>query len=85
MRVDLLLKHLCLVKSRNRAGKGCQAGNIRLDGRAIKPSRDIKRGDILEIRYPGKDMVVEILDIPGKQVSRKERDQYIRTIREEPD
>jgi ribosomal 50S subunit-recycling heat shock protein len=83
VRIDLLLKYLCLAKSRNQARMGCESGNIRLDGKAIKPSQQIRKGDILEIRYPGRSLVLEILDIPVRQVSRKRKDKYIRTIREE--
>lgn len=83
MRIDMLLKYLCLAKSRNQARKGCESGNIRLDGKAIKPSQEIRKGDILEIRYPGRILVLEIADIPDRQVSKKLKDNYIRIIREE--
>jgi len=82
MRIDLLLKFLCLVKTRNQGRKGCEAGRIKLNGRAAKPSREVQEGDTIEIRYPGKVLVVEIIEMPAGQVPRKEKDRYMKVVRE---
>lgn len=82
MRVDLLLKSLCLVKTRNQGRKGCEAGCIAVNGRAAKASTEIRAGDIIEIRYPGKIMAVEILAVPDGQVARKECGRFYRVVRE---
>ncbi len=82
MRVDLLLKCLCLVKTRNQGRKGCEAGCVKVNGRAAKPSQEVREGDILEIRYPRRLFVVEVMEMPGGQVPRRERDRFIRVIRE---
>jgi ribosome-associated heat shock protein Hsp15 len=84
MRIDLLLKSLCLVKTRSQARKGCDAGNIRLNGKTAKPSREARAGDVIEIRYPRRLLVVELLDVPTGQVPRKSRDRFMRVIREHP-
>jgi ribosomal 50S subunit-recycling heat shock protein len=84
MRIDLLLKYLCLVKTRNQGRKGCETGNVRLNGTATKPGRPVQAGDILEIRYPYRLLVLEIIEIPAGQVARKDRDRHIRVIREGP-
>ncbi len=82
MRVDLLLKSLCLVRSRSQGRKGCEEGHVLVGGRSIKPSREIRAGDIVEIRYPNRALVIEILEVPLGQVSRKERDRFFRVVRE---
>lgn len=82
MRADLLLKSLCLVRSRSQGRKGCEEGHVRVGGRNIKPSREIQAGDIVEIRYPNRALVIEILEVPHGQVSRKERDRFFRVVRE---
>jgi ribosomal 50S subunit-recycling heat shock protein len=82
MRVDLLLKWLCLVKTRNQGRKGCEAGCVKVNGRAAKPSQEVREGDILEIRYPRRILVVEVTDVPRGQVPRAQRDGYIRIVRE---
>ena len=84
MRVDSLLKALCLVKTRTLARKGCETGSIKLNGRQVKPSGSVSAGDRLEIRYPDRVLVLEVTAIPEGQVSRKERSEYFRIIRESP-
>lgn len=82
MRADLLLKSLCLTRSRSQARKGCDEGFVRVGGRRIKPSTEIRTGDIVEIRYPNRILVVEMLDVPRGQVPRTERERFYRVIRE---
>ena len=82
MRADLLLKSLCLTKSRSQGRKGCEEGFVRVGGRRIKPGTEIREGDIIEIRYPRKILVVEIREMPGGQVSRTDRERFYRVVRE---
>jgi ribosome-associated heat shock protein Hsp15 len=82
VRIDLLLKALCLVKTRSQAHKGCEAGGISINGRKAKPSAEVRPGDVVEIRHPRAVTAVEILEIPAGQVSRKDRDRFFRVIRE---
>jgi ribosomal 50S subunit-recycling heat shock protein len=82
VRIDLLLKALCLTKTRSRAQKGCEAGGISINGRKAKPSAEVRAGDIVEIRYPRAIVAVEILEIPAGQVPRKDRERFFRVVRE---
>ena len=82
MRADLLLKSLCLTKSRSQGRKGCEEGFVRVGGRRIKPSTEIREGDIIEIRYPQRILVVEIREVPRGQVSRRDRERFYRVVRE---
>lgn len=84
MRLDLLLKSLCLVKTRSLARKGCESGSIKVNGAEARPSREIREGDMLEIRYPDRIMVVELTAIPGGQVPKNARGEYFRVVRESP-
>jgi ribosome-associated heat shock protein Hsp15 len=82
MRIDSLLKTLCLVKTRSLARKGCEAGSVTINGAVVKPSRIAAEGDIIEIRKPGHSLVVEILEMPPGQVARKDAPGYYRVVRE---
>ena len=42
----------------------------------------VSEGDIVEIRRPGRSVVMEILEIPEGRVSKKEAPRYYRIIRE---
>lgn len=82
MRTDVFLKLTGIFKTRTVAGKACKADCVLISGRKVKPSQEINRGDILEVVKPdGSVLSIEILDIPsGKQVSRKERSRYFKTV-----
>lgn len=82
MRIDLLLKSLCLVKTRSQAHKGCEAGCISLNGRSAKPAAEVRAGDLIEIRFPRRLLAVEILEVPDGQVPRRDRERHYRVVRE---
>ena len=82
MRLDLLLKHLCLAKTRSEAIKGINNGKVMVGGKSVKPSKKIVNGDILQIRYPEKEIAIEIIEVPEEQVPRNKREQFYRIIRE---
>ncbi|HEM46578.1 MAG TPA: RNA-binding S4 domain-containing protein [Alphaproteobacteria bacterium] len=82
MRVDLFLKALCLVKTRSQARKGIADGHVSVNGRAVKPGREIREGDVIEIRRPRRTLAVEVLEVPAGQVAKRDRERFIRTIRD---
>lgn len=82
MRLDAMLKSLCLVQTRSQGRKGCEAGRVKLNGLSSKPSREVHAGDIIEIQFPGKTLVVEVNEVPSGQVSRKRAGAYYRVVRE---
>lgn len=82
MRVDLLLKSLCLTRTRNQGRAGCEAGCISVNGRAAKPSTEVRPGDVIEVRRPRRIVAVEITAVPDGQVARKDCAAYYRVVRE---
>lgn len=70
MRLDLFLKSVCLAKSRSLAAKGIDEGRILLNGSKVKPSREIKPGDVLEITSGGFKRSLKVVDVPKRQVSK---------------
>lgn len=84
MRLDVLLKNLCLVKTRSNARDGILKEKVRVGGRVVKPSIKVKEGDVLQIRYPHRELVIEITRVPEGQVSRKKREEYYRIVRDKP-
>lgn len=82
VRIDVYLKLMGIFKTRSVAGKACKAGYISIDDKAVKSSLSIQNGNLLKIVKPdGSRLTVEVLDIPsGKQVSRKDRQDYCRIV-----
>ena len=83
LRVDVLLHRLCLTRSRSEAKAACEAGAVMLDGRKARPSDTVPVGRRIEIRYPGRTLEMELLEMPGKSVSKKAAKELYRVIREE--
>lgn len=60
MRLDLVLKQSRLIKRRTVAKEICDAGKISINGKPIKPSYDVKDGDVLDIKFGSKLISVKI-------------------------
>lgn len=82
-RVDVVLHRLCLTRSRSEAKAACEAGAVLLDGRAARPADTLAAGRRVEVRYPGRTLEVELLEVPGKGVSRKQARELYRVLRDE--
>ena len=72
LRLDLYLKRSGLVKRRPLAATLCDNGYVKLNGRPAGPGKSVKVGDRLQIRYARKMVLVEVTEIPGKQVKKGE-------------
>lgn len=83
LRVDVLLHRLCLTKSRSEAKAACEAGAVRVDGRAARPSDTVPPGRTIEVRYPSRTLEVELLATPGKSTSKKQARELYRVLKDE--
>ena len=80
MRVDQFLKVCCLVKHRTEAKKACDIGVVRVNGKAVKASKEVRVGDIITVDSESRFLEFKILDIPPKQASKKEARELYRII-----
>ena len=67
MRIDKFLKMSTVIKRRTVANEAADGGRITVNGKTVKPSYDVKVGDIVEIRFGDKTSKFEILRIPQRQ------------------
>ena len=68
MRADLYLHHVRIFKSRSLATQACDRGCVRLAGKALKPSRDLKPGDELIVERGDLTLVLRVLACPDKRI-----------------
>ncbi len=66
MRLDLYLKTSRLVKRRTVAKELCEAGRVLVNGRTGQPSRDVRIGDRVTVRYSSRTIEVEVLQTPER-------------------
>ncbi len=63
MRIDKYLKIIRVIKRRTVANEACDAGKISVNGRVIKASYDVKKGDIIEINMVQKPLKIKVLSV----------------------
>ncbi len=66
MRLDKFLKVSRVIKRRTVANEAADSGRISVNGKVVKPSYDVKVGDIVEIKFGDKVSRFEILAVPEK-------------------
>lgn len=64
MRLDKYLKVSRIIKRRTVANDACSGDRVLVDGKVVKPSYQVKPGDVLEIRFGDNVMKVEVLETP---------------------
>ncbi len=69
VRVDKWLWSIRLFKSRTIATEACKEGKVKLGDNQLKPSHDIKRGDLLFVYKDGFKLEIKVIDLLEKRVS----------------
>ena len=67
MRLDKYLKVSRIIKRRTVANEAADNGRISVNGKVVKPSYEVKVGDVVEIKFGDKVSRFEILKIPTTQ------------------
>lgn len=83
MRIDDFLSTVGAVKRRTVAKEMGDNGLLHVNGKAVKPSYDIKVNDIIRIRG-SRPETLEVLAIPKGSVSKEQRSQFLRTLTDSP-
>ena len=63
MRLDKYLKVSRIIKRRTVAKEASEGGRVTLNGKAAKPSTEVKEGDVMEIRFGEKLARYRILTV----------------------
>jgi ribosomal 50S subunit-recycling heat shock protein len=79
MRLDKYLKVSRLIKRRTVANEACDAGRVSINGKIAKASTEIKKEDIIEIRFGDKTVKVQVTEIleSTKKDDAKEMYKYV--------
>lgn len=76
MRIDKFLWSIRYFKTRNIATEACKKGHIKINGQAVKPSREIYATDKVVVRKDQINYEFNVLDIPPSRVGAKLVDLY---------
>ena len=78
MRIDKFLKISRILKRRAVANEACQAGKISVNGKVVKPSYNVKVGDVVTIAFGEGELTFRIDAI--KETVKKEEVSSLYTI-----
>ena len=67
MRLDKFLKVSRVIKRRTIANEAADGGRVIVNGKVVKPSYEVKVGDIVEIKFGDKISKFKIVAIPTVQ------------------
>jgi len=81
LRIDKYLSSVNLVKRRTIAQDMVKSGVVYINAVAAKPSKEVKVGDIIEIRYLKGVKKYKVLKIPTtKTIPKSAKDEYVEEI-----
>lgn len=81
MRIDKFINAVNITKRRTIAEDMCKSRVVSLNGVVIKPAKNVKVGDIIEIAYLEKTVRYEVLQIPvTKTIPKSKQDEYVKEL-----
>lgn len=78
MRLDKFLKVSRVIKRRTVANEAADSGRISVNGKVVKPSYEVKVGDVVEIKFGDKVSKFEVMQIP--KVAGKDLGEVIKVL-----
>ncbi|MCF8228145.1 MAG: RNA-binding S4 domain-containing protein [Bacteroidales bacterium] len=79
-RVDKWLWSVRIFKTRSQATDACRKGKVKIDEQEVKPSREVRIGDIIKTDLKIFEKTVEVKELLDKRVSAKLVDKYMNDL-----
>lgn len=80
VRVDKWLWAVRIFKTRSIATDACKKGRVSIAGTSVKPSRLVRRGEVISVRKPPIEYSFRVLDLLGHRVGAKLVPQYMENV-----
>lgn len=72
IRLDKWLKIARIIKTRNQAAEACDQSRVKVNGQGAKPSKMVKIGDTVSVKFKWRTRTFDILDIVQKSIKAEE-------------
>lgn len=79
-RIDKWLWAMRVFKTRTIATDACKKGRVSMGGAAVKPSRSVKAGDVIEVRKPPITYTFRVKAVTGNRLGAKLVPEYLENI-----
>lgn len=76
MRIDKFLKVSRVIKRRTVAADACSGGRIEINGKPVKPAKEVKAGDVVEVSFGNNTLRFEVLSVDEKQTKQSAETMY---------
>lgn len=76
MRIDKFLKVSRIIKRRTVAKDVCEDERIYINGKPVKPSKEVKIGDIVTVRFGNRSLSVKVLSIDSVVTKAQAEEMY---------
>lgn len=80
VRVDKWLWAVRIFKTRTIASEACKKGRVMIDNVSVKPSRVIRKGDIIQVRKPPVTFSFKVLELADKRMGAKMVPEFMENI-----
>lgn len=76
MRIDKFLKVSRVIKRRTVAADACSGGRIEINGKPVKPAKEVKVGDVVTVSFGSNALTFEVLNTDEKQTKQSASEMY---------
>lgn len=83
MRLDKYLKVARIIKRRTVANEACNIGRVTINGKSSKPSKDVRTGDIVSIKFGNRIFTFRVLEVPAGNLTKDKASSLYEIIGEE--
>lgn len=80
LRIDKFLWAVRIYKTRSLATDACSGGKIKIEGKSVKPSRQVKPGEVFTVTQRYINRTYRVTSLVEKRVSAKMLTQYIEDL-----
>ncbi len=81
MRIDKFLNSVNITKRRAVSEDMCKSGVVQINGKTVKPAKEVKVGDIVTIVYLDRQVRYEVLQIPQtRTIPKSKKEEYVKEL-----
>lgn len=80
VRIDKYLWAIRVFKTRTEATEACKGNKITIAGQSIKPSREVRRGEVIEVRKGSVTYTYKVVELLEKRVGAKEVEKFTQNL-----
>lgn len=82
MRLDKFLKVSRIIKRRTVANEACDLDRVCVNGKPAKPSKELKAGDVISVRFGDKEARFKVLRVPEGNVAKADSSELYEVMEE---